>query len=267
MHKLINVLLVDDNTEFIEFLHDILVNTKDIKIQGIAYDGYEALQMIDMFKPDIVVLDMIMPNLDGIGVLEKLNENEEGRKPSVIVLSAVGQDSLIQKTISLGAEYYMVKPINVDSLLARIRQIYLENYTSLYNEKSNFNHLKLMENPGYENDIEFQISKFLKSIGVPAHMTGYQYLREALLQVLSSKSKIFKSVTKTLYPEIAEKFSTSSQKVERSIRNSIESAWVRGNQDFIEKTFGHSSKGRPTNSEFIATAAEKIRFTSSKKVV
>lgn len=267
MYRLINVLLVDDNAEFIEFLHNILINEKDIKIQGIAYDGYEALQMIDKFTPDVVVLDMIMPNLDGVGVMEKLNEKKDTKKPSVIILSAVGNDSLIQKTISLGAEYYMVKPVNVDSLIARIRQIYNENYSSLNNENSDFSSMKLMENSEYENDVEFQISKFLKSVGIPAHMTGYQYLREALLQVLSSKSKIFRSVTKTLYPEIAEKFSTSSQKVERSIRNSIESAWVRGNQDFIEKTFGHSSKGRPTNSEFIATAAEKIRFASSKKVV
>lgn len=267
MYKLINVLLVDDNAEFIEFLHNILINEKDIKIQGIAYDGYEALQMIDKFTPDVVVLDMIMPNLDGVGVLEKLNEKKGVKKTSVIVLSAVGNDSLIQKTISLGAEYYMVKPINVDSLIARIRQIYHENYSSLYATKNDFSNMKLMENSEYENDVEFQISKFLKSVGIPAHMTGYQYLREALLQVLSSKSKMFKSVTKTLYPEIADKFSTSSQKVERSIRNSIESAWARGNQDFIEKIFGHSSKGRPTNSEFIATAAEKIRFASSKKVV
>ncbi len=266
MQKLINVLLVDDNAEFIEFLHDILINTKDIKIQGIAYDGYEGLQMIDKFKPDVVVLDMIMPNLDGIGVLERLKENE-GKKPSVIILSAVGQDTLIQKTIELGAEYYMVKPVNVDSLLSRIRQVYHENYTYLYTEKNDFSDMKLMENAGYENDVESQISKFLKSVGIPAHMTGYQYLREALVQVLSSKSKMFKSVTKTLYPEIAEKFSTSSQKVERSIRNSIESAWERGNKDFIDKIFGHSNKGRPTNSEFIATAAEKIRFANSKKAI
>jgi two-component system response regulator (stage 0 sporulation protein A) len=260
MGDVINLLLADDNIEFVEFLQGVLNNEQDIKVKGIAKDGYEALEMIETLKPDVVILDIIMPNLDGIGVLEKLAALHGKARPIVIMLSSIGKDSFIQKTISLGADYYMVKPANAESLISRIRQIYGEKDTSylkstakIVGEKKN--------KPIDDDNLELEVSNFLKGIGIPIHMTGYQYLREALIRVLTSKGKMLRSVTKTLYPQISERFNTSPEKVERSIRNSIENAWVKGNKEYIEDVFGHNLKGRPTNSEFIATAVEKIKFS------
>jgi two-component system, response regulator, stage 0 sporulation protein A len=260
----ISVLLADDNIEFGNLLSKYLSQQEDIRIVGVARDGIEAYDMIIELMPDVVVLDIIMPNLDGIGVLEKLSSVELKRRPLFIVLTAIGQDIFIQKAITLGAEYYIVKPFDINVLVSRIRQIYNDE------KVSSFSHNKVLTKVSAENvkqpnqsfNLEVEVTNMMHEIGIPPHMSGYQYIREAIMMTVNN-SKIFSSITRVLYPAVAEKYSSSSQKVERAIRNAIESAWERGHPDSIDTLFGYTvnnSKGKPTNSEFIAMIADKVRI-------
>jgi two-component system, response regulator, stage 0 sporulation protein A len=260
----ISVLLADDNIEFGNLLSKYLSQQEDIRIVGVARDGVEAYDMIIELMPDVVVLDIIMPNLDGIGVLEKLSSVELKRRPLFIVLTAIGQDIFIQKAITLGAEYYIVKPFDINVLVSRIRQIYNDE------KVSSFSHNKVLTKVSAENvkqpnqsfNLEVEVTNMMHEIGIPPHMSGYQYIREAIMMTVNN-SKIFSSITRVLYPAVAEKYSSSSQKVERAIRNAIESAWERGHPDSIDTLFGYTvnnSKGKPTNSEFIAMIADKVRI-------
>jgi two-component system, response regulator, stage 0 sporulation protein A len=260
----ISVLLADDNIEFGNLLNKYLSQQEDIRIVGVARDGIEAYDMIIELMPDVVVLDIIMPNLDGIGVLEKLSSVELKRRPLFIVLTAIGQDIFIQKAITLGAEYYIVKPFDINVLVSRIRQIYNDE------KVSSFSHNKVLTKVSAENvkqpnqsfDLEVEVTNMMHEIGIPPHMSGYQYIREAIMMTVNN-SKVFSSITRVLYPAVAEKYSSSSQKVERAIRNAIESAWERGHPDSIDTLFGYTvnnSKGKPTNSEFIAMIADKVRI-------
>lgn len=266
MKNEISVLITDDNIEFGDILYDYLNQTEGIKVVGIARDGLQALEKIKELKPDVVILDVIMPNLDGIGVLEKLSTTPNIRKPIFIMLSAIGQDIFIQQAMSLGAEYYIVKPFSVEVLISRIKQLYRENRVSSFNETTNLDKKvssAVLKNPENTNDIEVQVTYMMRDIGIPPHMAGYQYLREAIMQSVNN-SKVFGSITKVLYPSVAQKFNTTPQKVERAIRNAIESTWSRGNPDSIDTLFGYTinySKGKPTNSEFIAMLADKVRIS------
>lgn len=269
MGNKINILLADDNIEFGNLLHDYLNRTDDINVAGVARDGIEALDMIESLSPDIVVLDVIMPNLDGIGVLEKIAAKALKDKPQFLMLSAIGQDVFVQKAISLGAEYYVVKPFDADVLLSRIREIYREkNLSAFSNNKASVKPLPQNNgNTKTSNSVEIEVTNLMRDIGIPPHMAGYQYIREAIIQTLGEQ-KIFGSITKSLYPAVAAKFNTSAQKVERGIRNAIESAWARGNPDSIDSLFGFTisyTRGKPTNSEFIAMMADRIRISMGLK--
>ena len=264
MKNEISVLIADDNMDFSNLLKSYMGRLEDLRVVGIARDGLQAYEMIYELKPDIVILDIIMPNLDGIGVLEKISALNMAYKPSFIMLSAIGQDVFVQKAISLGAEYYIVKPFDMDILISRIRQIYSERNLSLFSQN------KLVQKPARQvetakspnGDLESEITSLMRDIGILPHMKGYQYLREAIAITVNS-SKTFTSITKVLYPSVAEKFNSTPQKVERAIRHAIEVAWTRGNHDAIDSLFGFTvnyGKGKPTNSEFIAMMADKVRM-------
>jgi len=268
----ISVLIADDNKEFCNILNDYLLNQSDIVVVGIAKDGIEALKLIEEKKPDLVILDIIMPHLDGLGVLEKLANINIDPVPNVIVLSAVGQDKITQRAITLGADYYVVKPFDMDVFTKRIRQMF--NNTILDSETK-----KTM--PIYEKaadvkisqsvplDLEDEITSIIHEIGVPAHIKGYMYLREAINMVVDN-IELLSAVTKELYPSIAKKYNTTASRVERAIRHAIEVAWSRGQVDTINKLFGytiHNGKGKPTNSEFIAMIADKLRLKNKVKNV
>jgi two-component system response regulator (stage 0 sporulation protein A) len=265
MKNEISVLITDDNIEFGDILNDYLNQTEGINVAGIARDGLQALEKIKELKPDVVILDVIMPNLDGIGVLEKLSTMQNVRRPIFIMLSAIGQDIFIQQAMSLGAEYYIVKPFSVEVLISRIKQLYRESCVTSFNEGKSYVKKapsNMLKHPENTNDIEVQVTYMMRDIGIPPHMAGYQYIREAIVQTVNN-SKVFGSITKVLYPSVAQKFNTTPQKVERAIRNAIESAWARGNPDSIDTLFGYTinySKGKPTNSEFIAMLADKVRI-------
>lgn len=265
MKERISILIADDNIEFGDLLNDYINQEVDLQVVGIARDGLNALEMIKLLEPDVVILDIIMPNLDGIGVLEKIPQIQINKKPLFLMLSAVGQDVFIQKAIALGAEYYIVKPFDVEVLISRIRQLYKEKNTNSYSQKVSFPKVDQTNTVRIEQlrSLEVEVTNLMHEVGIPPHMSGYQYIREAIIQSVNN-SKVFNSITKVLYPKVAERFGTTPQKVERAIRNAIESAWVRGNPDSIDSLFGYTinyNKGKPTNSEFIAMMADKVRVS------
>lgn len=267
MVEKISILIVDDNIEFGNLLNEYLGQHQDIHVAGVARDGLEAIDMIKSKNPDVVILDIVMPNLDGIGVLERVSDLKLAKRPIFVVLSAVGQDMFTQKAMALGAEYYMVKPCDIEVLLARIRDIYKEKCaiqnTKFFKSEPAASRLpKPLKPVQAEPDLELEVTNIMHAVGIPPHMIGYQYLREAIIQ--SSKSpRAFTSVTKILYPEVAKKFESTPQKVERAIRNAIESAWARGKTGQNPSIFGgqiNFSKDKPTNSEFIAMMSDRIKI-------
>lgn len=262
--KKISVIIADDNKEFCNILNDYLLNQRDIIVTGIAKDGIEALKLIQEKKPDLVVLDIIMPHLDGLGVLEKLNNMQLEHFPRIIVLSAVGQDRITQRAITLGADYYVVKPFDMDVFTKRIREMF--NNTIVNDEEKKpvtiIENDEIQYNRNEPVDLESEITNIIHEIGVPAHIKGYMYLREAINMVVND-IELLSAVTKELYPSIAKKYNTTASRVERAIRHAIEVAWARGQVETINKLFGytiHNDKGKPTNSEFIAMVADKLRL-------
>ena len=267
MKEKTRVLIADDNQDFSRTLSSYINNQDDMEVISIAKDGNEAVEMIAKNNLDIVLLDVIMPHLDGLGVLEKVNEMELSKKPVCIMLSAVGQDKITQKAISLGAEYYVVKPFDIELLIKRIKEIkyHQTNQTSNYfitrEIKPQYIELSMDESKKEEN-LEALVTNIIHEVGVPAHIKGYQYLREAIMMVVNDID-VINQITKSLYPKIATKYNTTPSRVERAIRHAIEVAWGRGQQEAVENIFGYTisaSKGKPTNSEFIAMIADKLRL-------
>ena len=266
MKERVTVLIADDNQEFSITLASYLEKQEDMEVIGIAKDGEEAVEMITNTTPDIAILDVIMPHLDGIGVLEKLNIIKNNKKPICIMLSAVGQDKITQKAIELGAEYYIVKPFDIDLLIKRIRE--LKNYRPTQNTSFITREIKTQyidvpqNNKDGEKNLEALVTNVIHEVGVPAHIKGYQYLREAIMMVVQD-IEVINQITKSLYPQIANKYKTTPSRVERAIRHAIEVAWGRGQTDIVENIFGYTisaTKGKPTNSEFIAMIADKLRL-------
>lgn len=258
LSKEIQVVIADDNREFGDILYEYLNNQDDIEVVGLARDGIEAYDIITSKTPDIAILDIIMPHLDGLGVLEKINMVQMDKRPLFIILSAVGQDKITQRALSLGAEYYVVKPFDMDVLVSRIRQL-----------KNNLQGPVIRTEPPRQShhhitakNVEAEVTSIMHEIGVPAHIKGYQYLRDAILMVIKDLD-VINSITKQLYPTIAREYNTTPSRVERAIRHAIEVAWSRGQVDAIDSLFGYTvnlGKGKPTNSEFIAMVADKLRL-------
>ncbi|MGD0621628.1 MAG: sporulation transcription factor Spo0A [Thermacetogeniaceae bacterium] len=249
MEKPIKVLLVDDNKEFCEILKDYFERQDDCVVSGIANHGLQALEMLSQEMPDVMIIDLIMPHLDGIGVLEQLNAEYEER-PKVIILTAFGQENQIRRAVELGAHYYILKPFDLDVLGNRVRQ--------LANGSTGTQVLNLHQK---SRNLDVDVTNLIHQMGVPAHVRGYQYLRDAIINVIREMT-LLGAVTKELYPMIAEKYNTTPSRVERAIRHAIELAWDRGNVDLMNKVFGYTidvERGKPTNSEFIAMVADRLR--------
>lgn len=265
MHK-IEVLLADDNREFTNLLSEYISEQSDMTVSGVAYNGEEVIRHLEQSRsvPDILILDIIMPHLDGLGVLERLKEMNLSPMPKIIMLTAFGQENITQKAVQLGASYYILKPFDMDILANRIRQLVGNaTFSSSSNYSASSSSMKSNVVPlAKGKNLDANITSIIHEIGVPAHIKGYQYLREAITMVYNN-IEILGAITKTLYPAIAEKFKTTPSRVERAIRHAIEVAWTRGNIDSISHLFGYTiniSKSKPTNSEFIAMVADKLRI-------
>jgi two-component system response regulator (stage 0 sporulation protein A) len=261
----IEVLLADDNREFTNLLAEYISDQEDMEVTGIAYNGEEVLQRIsDSHKiPDVLILDIIMPHLDGLGVLERLREMNLPAQPKIIMLTAFGQENITQRAVQLGASYYILKPFDMEVLANRVRQLVGVQTVSSSSSAIGTSMTRSNVVPmGKVKNLDASITSIIHEIGVPAHIKGYQYLREAITMVYNN-IEILGAITKTLYPAIAEKFKTTPSRVERAIRHAIEVAWTRGNIDSISHLFGYTiniSKSKPTNSEFIAMVADKLRI-------
>ncbi len=266
MKEKITILIADDNQDFSRTLSTYLESQEDLEVIGMARDGNEAVEMIKNAIPDVVLLDVIMPHLDGLGVLENIKEVKKENKPMCIMLSAVGQDKITQQAINLGAEYYVVKPFDIELLIKRIRELKFYKPSS----KNNFvsreikaQYIEIPENSEKnEENLEALVTNLIHEVGVPAHIKGYQYLREAIMMVVQDID-VINQITKSLYPQIAHIYHTTPSRVERAIRHAIEVAWGRGQQEAVENIFGYTisaAKGKPTNSEFIAMIADKLRL-------
>ncbi len=260
MQEKIKVVIADDNIEFAQIVKNFLNKKEDIEVIDIAEDGEEAVKILAEKEPDVALLDVIMPQLDGIGVLEKLNAMPKKLKTQFIMLSAIGQDVITQRTVMLGAQYYMLKPFDLELLAKRLREI--KNGMVEAPKAFGIPLRKMSYMPQGREDLESSITNIIHEVGVPAHIKGYQYIREAITLAVNDID-VINSVTKQLYPTLAKKFKTTPSRVERAIRHAIEVAWTRGSMDTNNEMFGNTisaTKGKPTNSEFIAMIADKLRL-------
>lgn len=254
---MLKIAVADDNREFNGLLTQYLSMQPDFEIVGSAYNGKEVLELLEKNSVDVLILDIIMPHLDGIGVLEALSEMELESKPQVIMLTAFGHENITRRAVELGAAYYILKPFDIEMLPGRIRQL---NGSNMVREK------EIAGIPVGKTassiPLEEEVTKIMHQIGIPAHIKGYLYLRNAIIMVVEDID-LLGSITKVLYPEIAERFNTTPSRVERAIRHAIEVAWARNNIDVIKQFFGYTiktEKGKPTNSEFIAMMADRLRL-------
>ena len=259
----IKVCVADDNRELVGLLTEYIEGQEDMEVLGVAYNGQECLTLFKDKEPDVLLLDIIMPHLDGLAVLERLRENNEMTKqPSVIMLTAFGQEDVTKKAVDLGASYFILKPFDMENLVGHIRQV-SGNGTQVSHRSSSIQNCVLRSKPEPKRkNLDASITTIIHEIGVPAHIKGYLYLREAISMVYND-IELLGSITKVLYPDIAKKFNTTASRVERAIRHAIEVAWSRGNIDSISSLFGYTvsmSKAKPTNSEFIAMVADRLRL-------
>ncbi len=258
--KKIKVCVVDDNRELVGLLEDYISSQDDMEVAGVAHNGQECLEMLSKVEPDVLVLDIIMPHLDGLAVLERLRDLKKGLLPNVIMLTAFGQEDVTKKAVELGASYFILKPFDMDNLGSHIRQVSGNNHPFSTRTSSAPNYRTQTESK--PKNLDASITSIIHEIGVPAHIKGYLYLREAIAMVYND-IELLGSITKVLYPDIAKKYNTTASRVERAIRHAIEVAWSRGNIDSISSLFGYTvsmTKAKPTNSEFIAMVADKLRL-------
>jgi two-component system response regulator (stage 0 sporulation protein A) len=254
--KNIRVILADDNREFTELLQEYLNDQHDIEVVGVAFNGNDVLNLLNHTLPDVLILDIVMPHLDGLAVLEQIRSMNLPVMPKIIMLTAFGQEEITKKAVELGASYYILKPFDMEVLANRLRQV-AGQAPSVPNLQ-----FRPPSLPPKGKNLDQNITNIIHEIGVPAHIKGYLYLREAITMVYNDV-ELLGSITKILYPEIAKKFNTTASRVERAIRHAIEVAWSRGNMESIGKLFGYTvsnSKAKPTNSEFIAMVADKLRI-------
>ena len=260
MEKL-NVAIADDNEKMTEVLGRMIEEDKELSLVGKAHNGEEICNIIREKQPDVVILDIIMPKMDGLSVMERCVHSSVLKKiPAFIVVSAVGQERITEDAFNLGAEYYMLKPFDNQMLLNRIKHA---THLGDRRRKEISRQGKSEEGGCFsQGDLERDVTNVIHEIGVPAHIKGYQYLRDAIILSVNDM-EMLNSITKILYPTIAKRHQTTPSRVERAIRHAIEVAWSRGKMDTIDALFGYTvstGKGKPTNSEFIALIADKIRL-------
>lgn len=259
----LNVAIGDDNERILEILGEIVSSDKDLTLVGKANNGEEMYQIIKNKEPDVVLLDLIMPKMDGLSVMEEVAKNKNLKKfPQFIIITAVGQEKITEDAFRKGASYYIMKPFHNETVLNRIKYIKGE----VQHDNSKVKATVINQKPVPENNLESQVTNMIHEIGIPAHIKGYHYLRDAIMMAVNDMD-VLNAITKILYPTVAKKYQTTSSRVERAIRHAIEVAWSRGKIDILDELFGYTvsnGKGKPTNSEFIALVADTIRLEQKR---
>ncbi|MBU9738944.1 sporulation transcription factor Spo0A [Diplocloster agilis] len=256
----LNIAIADDNERILELLDEIISQDEELQVVGKATNGEEALDIIKTKEPDVVLLDIIMPKMDGLSVMEKVKNDANLKKPAFIMITAIGQEGITEDAFNLGADFYIMKPFDNEVVINRIKRFKGGSNRKFAEAKR----ITAYENRGgsMEHNLENDVTNIIHEIGVPAHIKGYQYLRDAIIMSVNDMDML-NSITKVLYPTIAKKHQTTPSRVERAIRHAIEVAWSRGKMDTIDELFGYTvsnGKGKPTNSEFVALIADKIRL-------
>ncbi len=244
----IKVLVIDDNNSLIDMVKEYFSSHAVIEVSDVAYNGKEGLSLLEKNKYDIVLLDLIMPGMDGIKFLEEVNKKELNAR--IIILTSYNSPEVIRKVSGLGIKYFMLKPFELSELESKIIE-YSNN--EFYSNKT----IDL-----YYSNLQMSITKLLHELGVPSHIKGYNYIREGI-NLIYNNPDLSSAITKELYPYIAKKYHTTPSRVERAIRHAIEVSWNRANWELMEEIFGYSvdiDKAKATNSEFIVTLADKLRL-------
>lgn len=261
----LSVAIADDNERMLELLTGIIESDKDLKLVGRANNGEDMCGIIKKESPDVVLLDLIMPKMDGLSVMEVVNADKTVKKyPDFIVISAISQERIAEDAFEKGASYYILKPFNNETVLQRIKNAaHAVRHEQVYQRGETENKSEIMS----QEDLETMVTDMIHEIGIPAHIKGYHYLRDSILMAIDDMD-VLNAITKVLYPTVAKKNQTTSSRVERAIRHAIEVAWSRGKLDTLEALFGYTvstGKGKPTNSEFIALVADTIRLKSKRR--
>lgn len=261
MGKKVKIVVADDNRNLCQMLQNYLQNLEDLHVVGVAYNGIEAWEMIQSHEPDLVIIDLVMPSLDGLGVLERINSRAIASRPKIIMLTAFGQESLTHQAMVMGVDYFILKPFDLEILGKRIKALTQEAPAV---PASFASAAPAVTSAGNGVNLGVEVTTMMHQIGIPAHVKGYQYIRDAILMVVEDVS-LLGAVTKELYPAIAKKYDTVPSRVERGIRHAIELAWERGHTETLKRIFGYSmniERQKPTNSEFVALLADKLRVMS-----
>lgn len=254
----LSVAIADDNQRILDMLETVIGMDKELNLVGKAKNGEEMCQIIKDKQPDVVLLDLIMPKMDGLTVMEQVSQDKNvSKRPYFIVVTAVGQERITEDAFSKGANYYIMKPFNNEMLLNRIKSV-----RKMFRNNEKKSEDTKTENAVRGENLENRVTNMLHEIGIPAHIKGYHYLRDAIIMAVEDMD-VLNAITKILYPTVAKKYQTTSSRVERAIRHAIEVAWSRGKLDTLDELFGYTvstGKGKPTNSEFIALIADTIQL-------
>ena len=255
----IAVAIADDNERILDLLGEIISADKSLNLVGKAKNGEDAYSIIREKQPDVMLLDLIMPKMDGLSVMDMVNRDKEIKKrPGFIIVTAVGQERITEDAFRKGASYYILKPFNNEMVLNRIKSV----GHAAHHEARFAGDISPEGTSGQKVNLEARVTEMIHEIGIPAHIKGYHYLRDAIIMSIEDMD-VLNAITKVLYPTVAKKHQTTSSRVERAIRHAIEVAWSRGKLDTLDKLFGYTvsnGKGKPTNSEFIALIADTIRL-------
>ena len=251
MEQQARVLLADASEEFRILLQQTIEDTGEFEVVGSVGDGMQILPLVEQYRPQVLILDVVLPGMDGFGIVRQLKTMGDDA-PAVIVVSAFCSQEMVQRAVDLGVYFFLPKPVSEESLLEHMREAVSSG------EEPDVPHAPALEG---------QVTAIIHEIGVPAHIKGYQYLREAIMIAVEDMD-VINAVTKVLYPEVAKRFATTPSRVERAIRHAIEVAWDRGDLETLQHYFGYtvnSAKGKPTNSEFIALIADRLQLQMKRK--
>lgn len=258
MGNRIRVLIAEENKEFRENIANSIEAEIGMELVYKTCDGADAISKITSLSPDVAVIGSMLPSVDGLGVVQAINASDMKKKPMIFMTALTASEPLAQASATLGVTYFMVKPFTAETLIDRIRMFAGENGITRRSDLP----------AASQESIELMVTSIIHEIGVPAHIKGYHYLREAIILAVNDID-VINAITKVLYPTVARKFQTTPSRVERAIRHAIETAWNRGDLDTLNRFFGYTvsnTKGKPTNSEFIAMIADKLNLELKQQV-